>query len=239
MKDLIRLNKYLSSVGACSRRDGDRFIDEGRIFVNGIKAEKGMKVTGDEDITLDGKPVTSGEKKIMLAYYKPRGIVCSTKNQGGEKNNIVDAVNYPIRIYPVGRLDKDSEGLILMTNDGDIVNEILRAKNGHEKEYEVTCDRPISDRDIAEMRKGGLELIEGRISKSCRIRRTGEKSFNCILTEGMNRQIRRMCEWFGYEVVRLKRIRFMNIELDGLKSGEYREIPDYKEKLYGRDKDSK
>ena len=135
MKDLIRLNKYLSSVGACSRRDGDRFIDEGRIFVNGKKAEKGMKVTGDENITLDGKPLRQSDKKVMLAYYKPRGIVSSTKNQGHEHNNIVDELNYPIRVYPVGRLDKDSEGLILMTNDGDIVNELLRARNGHEKEY--------------------------------------------------------------------------------------------------------
>ncbi len=239
MGELIRLNKYLSSVGACSRRDGDRFIDEGRIFVNGKKAEKGMKVSGDEKITIDGKPIAAGGKKVMLVYYKPRGIVCSTKDQGKEKNNIVDAVNYPVRVYPVGRLDKDSEGLILMTNDGDIVNDILRARNGHEKEYEVTCDKPVTDRDITEMRKGGLELVEGRISKACRIRRTGANSFNCILTEGMNRQIRRMCEHFGYEVIRLKRIRFMNIELDGLKAGEYREIPDYREKLYGRDKDGK
>lgn len=233
MKELIRLNKYLSSVGACSRRDGDRFIDEGRIFVNGQKAEKGMKVTGDEKITIDGNPIAKADEKVMLAYYKPRGIVCSTKNQGHEHNNIVDEINYPIRVYPVGRLDKDSEGLILMTNDGEIVNELLRARNGHEKEYEVTCDKEVSDADIVEMRKGGLELVEGRISKACKIRRTGAKSFKCILTEGINRQIRRMCEHFGYEVTRLKRIRFMNIELDGLKVGEYREIPDYKEKLYG------
>ena len=226
MNEAVRLNKYLSAVGVCSRREADRFIDEGRILVNGRLPEKGQKVTDDDEILIDNKSIRKESRKVVLAYNKERGIICSTKDQGQKGENIVDRVNYPIRVYPIGRLDKDSEGLILLTNDGELVNGLLKSRYGHEKEYEVVCDKEISDADLKAMSKGGLALIEGdkRVSKPCTIRRMGAKSFNCILTEGMNRQIRRMCAHFGYEVQSLKRIRFMNIMLDGLKKGEWREL---------------
>ena len=226
MNEAVRLNKYLSAVGVCSRREADRFIDEGRILFNGRLPEKGQKVTDDDEILIDNKSIRKESRKVVLAYNKERGIICSTKDQGQKGENIVDRVNYPIRVYPIGRLDKDSEGLILLTNDGELVNGLLKSRYGHEKEYEVVCDKEISDADLKAMSKGGLALIEGdkRVSKPCTIRRMGAKSFNCILTEGMNRQIRRMCAHFGYEVQSLKRIRFMNIMLDGLKKGEWREL---------------
>lgn len=224
--ELMRLNKYLSAVGVCSRREADRFIDEERILVNGKLPEKGQKVSDDDEIIIDGKAIKREEKKVVLAYYKERGIVCSTKDQGNCHNNIIDKVNYPIRVYPIGRLDKESEGLILMTNDGTLVNQLLKGANGHEKEYEVICDKALDESSLGKMAAGGLLLIEGeeRRTRPCKIKRTGAKSFNCILTEGMNRQIRRMCKYFGYSVVSLKRIRFMNITLDRIKPGEWREL---------------
>ncbi len=226
--ELMRLNKYLSAVGVCSRREADRFIDEERILIDGKLPEKGQKVSGSEEILIDGKPIKREEKKVVLAYYKEKGVVCSTKDQGKERNNIVDKVNYPIRVYPVGRLDKDSEGLILMTNDGTLVNQLLKGANGHEKEYEVVCDKTLDDSSLVKMAAGGLLLIDGekRRTRPCKVKKTGDKSFNCILTEGMNRQIRRMCEYFGYTVISLKRVRFMNITLDGIAPGEWRELSD-------------
>ncbi|MBQ9504555.1 MAG: pseudouridine synthase [Lachnospiraceae bacterium] len=222
--DEVRLNKYLSDAGYCSRREADRLIGAGRVTIDGHRAELGCKVTGRELIEVDSRPVDIKNNKVLLAYYKERGIVCSTVDQGGEHNSITERINYPLRIYPVGRLDKDSEGLILMTNDGSLVNKILKGAGGHEKEYEVVVDAPLTDEAIAAMEAGGLELVEGRLSRPCVVTRTGERSFRVILTEGMNRQIRRMCQAFGLEVLSLKRIRFMDIELDGLKPGEYREI---------------
>ena len=226
MNEPVRLNKYLSAVGVCSRREADRFIDEGRILVNGRLPEKGQKVTDADEILIDNKSIKTESRKVVLACYKKIGIICSTKDQGRVGENIVDTIGYPIRVYPIGRLDKDSEGLILLTNDGELVNGLLKSKYGHEKEYEVVCDKALSDMDLKEMAKGGLALIEGdeRRSKPCRIRRLSDNSFNCILTEGMNRQIRRMCAHFGYEVKSLKRIRFKNITLEGLAIGEWREL---------------
>ena len=220
----LRLNKYLSDIGYCSRREADRLMAAGRVKVDGHTAGLGCKVTGSESIEVDSRPVNIISEKVVLACYKEKGIVCSTVDQGDKKNNIVDAIDYPVRVYPIGRLDKDSEGLILLTNDGSLVNPILKGANAHEKEYEVEVDRSISDEIIKKMEAGGLELLEGRKSRPCRVKRTGERSFNVILTEGMNRQIRRMCEYFGLNVVSLKRIRVMDITLGGLKPGQYREL---------------
>ena len=220
----VRLNRYLSDAGFCSRREADRLIGGGRVTVDGHRAELGCKVTGRELIEVDSRPVDIVKDKVLLAYYKERGIVCSTVDQAGEHNNIIDRINYPLRIYPVGRLDKDSEGLILLTNDGSLVNRLLKGAEGHEKEYEVKVDLPLEKEVLEAMEAGGLELVEGRKSRPCSIRLTGERSFNVILTEGMNRQIRRMCAFFGLRVLSLKRIRFMDISLGELKPGEYKEL---------------
>ena len=233
LNEKIRINKYLSASGVMSRREADRFIMSGKILVNGSPAEPGMKVDGTEDILIDGKPLDKSPgsvKRIVIAYYKKRGIVTSTVDQGREKNNIIDALNYRERVFPIGRLDKDSEGLILLTNDGNLVNRLLKGKGGHEKEYLVSLDKAITDEDISLMSKGGIELIPGRRSRPCKIKRQAFDKTGCmidiILTEGMNREIRRMAEFFGYRVMKLKRIRFINVTLDGLKPGEYRELTD-------------
>lgn len=229
MSEKIRINKYLSASGVMSRREADRFILSGKILVNGVTAEPGMKVDGSEEILIEGKPLLKDPgsvKRVVIAYYKKRGIVTSTVNQGREKNNIIDAINYPDRIFPIGRLDKESEGLILLTNDGSLVNRLLKGTGAHEKEYEVSLDKEISDSDISLMAKGGIELIHGRKNRPCKISKTGPCSINIILTEGINREIRRMAEYYGYRVMKLKRVRFINITLDGLKSGEYRELTD-------------
>ena len=191
-----------------------------------MTAVPGTKVEGSEEILLDGKKVCSpGEKKrVVLAFYKKRGTVTSTVDQGRERSNIIDAVNYPERVFPVGRLDRDSEGLILLTNDGELVNGLLRSRFGHEKEYEVILDRPVTDAVLSRMREGGLPLLTDRKTKPCGIRRISGDSFICVLTEGMNREIRRMAEYFGYSVRSLRRVRFLFITLDGLKPGEYREL---------------
>lgn len=220
----VRLNKYLSDAGVCSRRQADRFVEAGRITIDGIPAELGQKVLPGQKVCLDGRPV-GGEggvsrRRIVLAVNKPKGIVCTTSRK--EKDNIVDFISYPERVYPVGRLDKDSEGLILMTNDGELMDEILRARNGHEKEYEVQVNRPVSDRFLKEM-AGGVPILD-TVTRPCRIRKTGTFSFRIILTQGLNRQIRRMCEALGYRVRALKRIRVMNIHLGNLPEGDCREL---------------
>lgn len=220
MTESIRLNKYLSEIGVCSRRAADKLAEEGKITVNGIKALPGLKVTGRESICIDGEPVKIEEQKVYLAFNKPRGIVCTAQKK--EKNNIVDFIRYPIRIYPVGRLDKESEGLILMTNDGSIVNGMMRARNGHEKEYVVRVNRPVEDDFLKRMRLG--VPILNTVTRPCRVMKTGEKEFHIILTQGLNRQIRRMCETLGYQVLQLKRIRVMNVELGNLSAGKYREL---------------
>lgn len=220
MAEGIRLNKYLSDIGVCSRRAADRLAQEGRITVNGTAAEPGMRVTPQDVILVDGKPVRKEERKVYLALNKPRGIVCTAEKR--EKNNIIDYLNYPLRVYPVGRLDKDSEGLILLTNDGAIVNGMMRARNRHEKEYQVKVDRAFDREFIGQMARG-VPILD-TVTRPCRVKRTGSDTFTIILTQGLNRQIRRMCEALGYRVVRLKRVRIMNIRLDGLARGAWREL---------------
>lgn len=216
----VRINKFLSEVGYCSRREADKLLEQGRITINGQLPELGTKVLPNDEVRVNGKLITEKEEpKIYLAVNKPVGIECTT-NQS-VRGNIVDFVNYPERIFPVGRLDKDSEGLIIMTNDGDIVNKILRARNNHEKEYIVTVDRPITDRFITRM-GNGVPILD-TITKECRVERISKTTFRIFLTQGLNRQIRRMCEYFDYQVVALKRIRIMNISLD-VPVGKYREI---------------
>ncbi len=220
MAENIRLNKYLSDIGVCSRRAADRLAQEGKITVNGKAAQPGMRVTPEDDIRVEGKPVRREERKVYLVLNKPRGIVCTAEKR--EKNNIIDYLNYPLRVYPVGRLDKDSEGLILLTNDGAIVNGMMRARNRHEKEYQVKVDRAFDREFLAHMARG-VPILE-TVTRPCRIRRTGSDTFEIILTQGLNRQIRRMCEALGYRVVRLKRVRIMNIRLGSLPCGKWREL---------------
>jgi|TARA_B110000305_G_scaffold43682_1_gene45864 23S rRNA pseudouridine2604 synthase len=217
----IRINKYLSEIGFCSRREADRLIEQGRIRINGVVSPMGQKVLGDEKIEVNGKQVTTSKiKNIYLAFNKPRGIVCTT-DQKREKNNIIDFINYPSRVFPIGRLDKMSEGLIFLTNDGDIVNKILRAKNNHEKEYVVEVNKPITE-EFTKLMSSGVPVLD-TVTKKCSVKKTGKKTFKIILTQGLNRQIRRMCEYFGYKVTQLQRIRIMNISLD-IPVGEYRDF---------------
>ena len=216
----IRINKFLSEVGYCSRREADKLLEQGRITINGKIPELGTKVLPTDEVRVNDQLVTEKEEpKIYLAVNKPVGIECTT-NQS-VRGNIVDFVNYPERIFPVGRLDKDSEGLIIMTNDGDIVNKILRARNNHEKEYIVTVNKTITDRFIQRM-AAGVPILD-TVTKECRVEKISSTTFRIFLTQGLNRQIRRMCEYFDYEVVALKRIRIMNISLD-VPVGKYRDI---------------
>ena len=216
-----RLNKYLSEIGHCSRRAADKLIDEGRIQVNGKTVLMGQKVSPSDRIEVDGILVEDNqENNIYIAFNKPTGIVCTTDTRV-EKDNIIDYINYPSRIFPIGRLDKMSEGLILLTNDGDIVNKILRARNNHEKEYIVTVNKPITT-DFIEKIRNGLPILD-QITKKCFAEQIHKKEFRIILTQGLNRQIRRMCEYLEYRVVKLKRIRIMNIELN-IKVGRYRDL---------------
>lgn len=215
----VRINKFLSESGYCSRRAADKLIDAGRVTINGIVPEMGTKITKNDEVRVDGKLITKeNEDFVYIALNKPVGIVCTTDTKR-EKNNIVDFVNYPKRIFPIGRLDKPSEGLILLTNDGDIVNKILRARNNHEKEYIVTVDQPIN-RDFITKMRSGVPILD-TITKECFVEYLGEYEFRIILTQGLNRQIRRMCEHFDYEVTKLVRTRIMNIKLD-TKVGEWR-----------------
>ena len=220
-QNTIRINKYLSSAGVCSRRDADRLTEAGRVTMNGKKIGTGERIPVDAVICLDGKPVEREEREVLLLFYKPRGLVCSTKKQRQE-TTVTEYIDYPTRIYPVGRLDKDSEGLLLMTNQGELVNRIMRAGNYHEKEYQVTVDHEVTDEFVRHMQTG--VPILGTVTRPCTVRKTGKTSFTIVLTQGLNRQIRRMCEYFGYQVTRLERVRVMNIELGNLKSGEYREV---------------
>ncbi|HBH49305.1 MAG TPA: 23S rRNA pseudouridine(2604) synthase RluF [Bacteroidales bacterium] len=208
----IRINKYLSEVGYCSRRAADKLIGEGKVLINGKVAVMGSKITKDDEIKVKGELITApSEKPVYLAFHKPRGIVCTTDTKR-EKDNIINFINYPKRIFPIGRLDKPSEGLIFLTNDGDIVNKILRARNRHEKEYIVKVDKPVNAKFIQRM-SNGVPILD-TVTRKCFVEQTGKCEFRIILTQGLNRQIRRMCEYLGYEVKRLKRIRIMNIELD-------------------------
>ena len=223
MDEKIRINKYLSEAGFCSRREADSLIQEGRVTVDGRRAEPGEKSTSDTVVYVDGKAVKKVEEKVLLLFYKPRGVVCSTKKQRQE-TTVTEYLNYPLRVYPIGRLDKDSEGLLLLTNQGDLVNKIMRSTNAHEKEYIVTVDKVLTDEFIKQMSEGvWLEELE-RKTLPCKVRKQGERRFSIILTQGLNRQIRRMCQACGYRVHLLRRVRIMNIQLGGLKTGEYRKV---------------
>ena len=218
-KKKVRINKFLSEIGYCSRREADKLIDSKKISVNGKVITMGTKVFPSDKIKINGIEIEKkNEKKIYIAFNKPKGIVCTT-NTKVEKNNIIDYINYPKRIFPIGRLDKLSEGLILLTNDGDIINKILRSRNNHDKEYIVTLNKPISQDFINKM-SDGIPIL-GRTTKKCFVKKIENKKFKIILTEGLNRQIRRMCEYLNYRVVKLKRVRIMNINLD-LDIGKYR-----------------
>lgn len=220
MTELTRLNKFIRETGVCSRREADKYIEEGRVTVNGKTPELGTKVSVDDDVRIDGNPINKKEAAIYIAFNKPAGIICTTERD--IKHNIIDYINYPTRIFPIGRLDRASEGLIFLTNDGDIVNKILRAGNNHEKEYLVTVDKSITETFIRRM-GNGIPILE-TVTKKCFVEQTGKFQFRIILTQGMNRQIRKMCTFLEYEVKSLRRFRIMNITLEGLKEGGWREF---------------
>ena len=221
-----RLNKYLSEAGVCSRREADRLIQAGKVTVDGRKAVPGMQVEPGQVVKVGKKEIREKNRKVVLAVYKPAGIVCTEERR--ERNSTARFLNYPVRVTYAGRLDKDSEGLLIMTNDGDLINGMMRARHFHEKEYQVTVDRPVTEEFLEGLRKGvhitdrekGLDAV----TRPCRAEAVGKFTFRIVLTQGLNRQIRRMCQAFGYEVKKLVRIRIMNIRLDGLKPGEYRPL---------------
>ncbi len=227
---MIRLNKYISDSGYCSRREADKLIENRSVKINGKIAEVGTKVVPGDKVTVNGKAINHDVEIVYIALNKPKGIVSTTDSR--ERNNIVDFVNYPARIFNIGRLDKMSEGLILLTNDGNIVNKILRAANNHEKEYEVTVDKDIDTEFIRRM-AGGIPIL-GTVTKRCVIRQEGARRFRIVLTQGLNRQIRRMCEYLGYNVVKLKRVRIMNIQLGNLPTGHWRMLTDKEIKVLSK-----
>jgi len=219
----MRLNKYLSETGMCSRREADAWIASGRVSINGKRAELGTQVTDADEVRVDNHVVGGArtkKRKVYICLNKPVGITCTTEH--GVKDNIVDLIGHEERIFPIGRLDKESEGLILLTNNGDIVNEILRSENNHEKEYLVSVDKPVTDAFLAGM-AGGVRILDTK-TKPCEVSRLGKYEFRIVLTQGLNRQIRRMCEVFGYDVKRLQRVRIVNIKLGGLKVGRWRNL---------------
>ena len=221
-KQSTRINKYLSEVGYCSRREADRLIEQGKVTINGKVPEIGTKITPGDEVRVNGKKITTPkDPHVYIAFNKPVGIVCTTDTKG-EKNNIIDYINHPKRIFHIGRLDKDSQGLILLTSDGDIVNKILRAGNNHEKEYIVSVDRPITAEFIRRM-GNGIQILD-TITKKCEVKKVNQFTFNIILTQGLNRQIRRMCQYLGYNVTSLNRIRIMNIRLN-TPIGKWENIP--------------
>ena len=230
---VTRINKYLSEIGYCSRREADRLIADGRVLVNGEPVEMGLKVSAEDKIAVNGEAISNPKNKLVyIAFNKPKGIVCTTDTRV-EKDNIIDYINYSKRIFPIGRLDKASEGLIFLTNDGNIVNKILRARNNHEKEYIVTVNKPITKEFLDEM-SNGVPILD-TVTKKCFIKQTHKNEFKIILTQGLNRQIRRMCEYLDYRVTELIRVRIMNVNLD-LKVGKWRylsakEFKDLKELL--------
>ena len=232
----IRINKYLSEAGVCSRREADRIIEKGAVCIDGKTASAGDRVLEGQSVTVNGKRVSKEQEEIILAFYKPKGIVCTTadKENGEKVKNVVDYIGYNKRIYPIGRLDQASEGLLLMTNQGEMMDKILRSRYNHEKEYFVKVDHKINDEFLKKM-SSGVPILD-TVTKPCKVWKEDDYSFHIILTQGLNRQIRRMCEYFGYRVVHLRRDRIMNITLAGLKKGRYRsltekEIADLKKQL--------
>lgn len=220
----IRINKYLSEAGICSRRQADRMLEQGRIAINGLPASVGQRILPGDQVSVDGRPVHHQVQPVILAFNKPQGIVCTTaRTENGEAvRNVVDYIHYPIRVYPVGRLDQASTGLILLTNQGELMDQILRSRNNHEKEYFVRVTKKITPEFIRDMQKG-VPILD-TVTKPCRIWKEDDYSFHIILTQGLNRQIRRMCEYFGYRVSYLRRDRIMNITLEGIPAGRYREL---------------
>ena len=234
-KEPVRLNKYLSEAGVCSRREADRLIESGRVSVDGVRAQTGVKIVPGQVVRVGKKVVSRQEEMVVLAVNKPRGIVCTMERR--ERNSIVRFLKYPVRVTYIGRLDKDSRGLLLMTNNGDIINKMMRSANHHEKEYKVTVDKEITPEFLRNMSQG-VPILD-TVTRPCRVEKIGKYTFSIILTQGLNRQIRRMCEALGYGVKDLVRVRVMNIRLDGLKEGAYRELTDQElEELYGMLKDS-
>lgn len=220
---MMRLNKYIAACGICSRREADQLIESGRVCVNGQTAVSGMQVSDADFVEVDGKLVKPVSEKVVLAYYKPVGVTCTEKDKYAAKT-IVEAVNYPVRLTYAGRLDKESEGLMIMTNDGELIQRMMKGANCHEKEYVVKVDKEITDSFLDKMSKGVYLKELDETTRPCSLERIGKYTFKIILTQGLNRQIRRMCAYFGYEVHRLVRIRIMNVELKELKTGEYREL---------------
>jgi 23S rRNA pseudouridine2604 synthase len=216
----LRLNKYISETGLCSRREADARIEAGRVTINGVVATLGTQVAAGDVVCVDGKPVAGQERHVYIALNKPIGITSTIESHVA--GNLLEVVKYPQRIFPIGRLDKDSEGLILLTNNGDIVNEILRSENEHEKEYVVTVDRPVTEIFLNGIASG--VRILGTVTKPCKVRRIGAATFRIVLTQGLNRQIRRMCSFFGYKVLRLQRVRIINLTLGELKPGQWRQL---------------
>jgi len=216
-----RLNKYISEAGVASRRAADRLIEEGKVTINGKPAVVGDRVYEDDIVAVNGKKISKEEEDIILAFNKPRGITCTSNPD--DKDNVIDYIGYPKRIYSIGRLDKDSQGLLLMTNNGELANQIMRSRGEHEKEYMVTVDKPVTSAFVKGM-SNGVPILDDKVTKKCLVEKTGEFEFRIVLKQGLNRQIRRMCEYFGYDVVQLIRIRVMNIELGRLKEGRYRNI---------------
>lgn len=237
-RDEVRLNKYLSESGVCSRREADRLADAGRVTVNGARAAAGQKIRPGDQVCVDGRPCSPEKEMVLLAVNKPRGVVCTTDKRWGD-TTVEELLRYPKRVFSVGRLDKDSEGLLLMTNNGDILNKIMRAGNYHEKEYLVTVDRPVTEELTDRLAAGGIPVLDQK-TRPCKVEKTGKYCFRIVLTQGLNRQIRRMCEFCGYRVRELKRVRIMNIRLGSLRPGEYRKVTEAEmEELYDRIRNSR
>jgi 23S rRNA pseudouridine2604 synthase len=223
MSEGIRLNKYMAQAGLCSRREADRYIDAGQVYINGQKAQMGQLVYHGDKVTIGSKQLRNAEEKVVLAWYKPIGVTCTEKDPHA-KRKIGDVFRYPVRVTYAGRLDKDSEGLLIMTNDGDLINRMMRGSNGHEKEYIVKVDKELTEEFCLSMQQGVYLAELDRTTRPCDVSIEGKYTFRIILTQGLNRQIRRMCETLGYQVKSLKRIRVVNVKLGDLKPGEYREV---------------
>ena len=229
-----RLNKYLADCGICSRREADRMIEAGRVIVNGVPAQMGMRISEMDDITVDGRPLDKKDRKVVLAYYKPVGVTCTEKDKYAEKT-IRDANDYPIRVTYAGRLDKDSEGLLLLTNDGDLINGLMRAANYHEKEYLVRVNKPITDTFLQKMAEGVFLKELNVQTRPCQVEKEGKFVFRIVLTQGLNRQIRRMCRALGFDAQGIKRVRVANITIGKLKPGNYRLLTaEELDELYGQ-----
>ncbi len=239
MDDLKRINKYLAEAGVCSRREADKLVGEGRVTINGTPAENGAKVSEDDDVRVDGKRIAGADPKVYLAFYKPAGIECTARKE--VENNLMDFIDYPVRVTYCGRLDKDSEGLLLLSNDGDLMQALMRGANGHEREYLVRVDKKLTDDFVSSMEKGVFIPDLNTTTRKCIIRRISDVTFTITLTQGLNRQIRRMCRVFDYHVRFLKRVRIENIQLGDMEPGSYRELEkdelaELKRRVYGQNR---